>query len=280
MMTDLSGKRGLIFGVLNEASLAWPIATKAKEAGASIVLTNTPTARRLGTVEQLAKDLDVPYLPADATDVGALEEMMPEASRLLGGKLDFICHSIGMSPNLRKGRAYHELSHRDFLHTLDISALSLHKILQVADQKDLLSEWASVVAITFMASRETFPFYGDMAEAKAVLESIARSYGYRLGKKLKARVNTVCQGPTPSTAGSGVPAFDALQHYTRLMAPLGNPDAEACAEFILTLFGDATRMVTMQCLYHDGGYHATGMSEEMVALMQEDLEKQLSESKK
>lgn len=263
----LEGKRGIITGVLDEHSIAWAVAAKASAAGARILLTNTPVAARRGNVQELAQSIGADFFPADATNSAELEALYRHSQVALDGKLDFILHSIAMSPNLRKKRTYGALDYEHFKQTIDISALSFHRMMQAAEQCDALNDHASIVAITFMASMRTFPDYGDMAQAKAVLESIARSYGYQLGKTKKARVNTICQGPVPTTAGKGVPGFDALSKFTELMAPLGNPSVDACADYIVTLFSDYTRSVTMQCLYHDGGFSAMGMSTEVADII-------------
>ncbi|WP_343688850.1 SDR family oxidoreductase [Chitinophaga sp.] len=263
----LAGKNGIIFGVLNEQSIAWAVAQQAKAAGAQLILTNTAAATKMGTVRQLADSIGAGFCIADATNTDDLEALYDYCVAQLGGKVDFILHAIAMSPNMRKKRAYDDLNYPDLIRTIDISALSFHRIMQVAVKKDVLNRYASLLAITFMASVRTFPDYGDMAQAKSVLESIARSFGYRLGKTHAARVNTICQGPTPSTAAKGVPGFDQLSHFSDIMSPLGNPSVEECAAYIITLFSDYTRKVTMQCLYHDGGFSAMGMSDEVTGLL-------------
>jgi enoyl-[acyl-carrier protein] reductase I len=263
----LSGKKGIIFGALDESSIAWKVATQAYAEGARFVLSNAPVALRLGTVQQLAESCKTVVVPADATSVEDLEKLFDSAMQQLGGKLDFILHSIGMSPNVRKEKPYTDINYDFFLKTLDISALSLHKILQVAWQKDALNEWGSVVALTHIAAQRAYPTYSDMAEAKATLESIARSFGYQYGKHKKVRINTVSQSPTATTAGSGIKGFDAFYSFAQNISPLGNAPAEDCAKFCIALFSDYTRMVTMQNLYHDGGYSTTGISDEMIELL-------------
>lgn len=263
----LSGKRGLIFGALDESSIAWKVALQAHNEGASFVLSNAPVALRLGTVQQLADHCKTVVIPADASSTDDLEKLFEETMKHLGGPVDFILHSIGMSPNVRKEKPYTDLNYDFFLKTLDISALSLHKVLQVAWQKDAINEWGSVVALTHIAAQRAFPTYSDMAEAKAALESIARSFGYQYGKRKKVRVNTVSQSPTATTAGSGIKGFDAFYNFADKISPLGNAPAEACANFCIALFSDYTRMVTMQNLYHDGGYSTTGISDEMIELL-------------
>ncbi len=260
----LTGKRGIISGALNENSIAWKVALKAKEEGATFTLTNAPIAMRMGEIKNLAEACNAEIIPADATSVEDLEKLFTQSQEILGGKVDFVLHSIGMSPNIRKGRAYTDLNYEWFKQSLDVSAMSLHKMLQTAYKLDAISEWGSVVALTYMAAQRTFPFYGDMADAKAMLESVARSFGYHYGKYRHVRVNTVSQSPTPTTAGSGIGGFDKFHGYAEKMAPLGNATADQCADYCITLFSDLTRMVTMQNLFHDGGFSMTGVSEEVM----------------
>ncbi|WP_324671849.1 enoyl-ACP reductase FabI [Hymenobacter sp. GOD-10R] len=260
----LAGKVGIISGALNEESIAWKVALKAHEEGARIVLTNAPLAMRMGEINKLAEQCNAPIIPADATSVEDLEKLFSGAQEQLGGKLDFVLHSIGMSPNIRKGKHYGELNYDWFQKTLDISALSFHKMLAVAEKQDAFNEWASVVGLSYIASQRAFLDYTDMSQAKAMLESIARSYGQRLGKLKKVRVNTVSQSPTKTTAGTGISGFDAFFEYANKMSPLGNASAEACADYCISLFSDLTRYVTMQNLMHDGGFSTTGISEEIV----------------
>jgi len=260
----LQGKKGIIFGALDEHSIAWQAARSIKAAGGSFVLTNTPIALRLGKLNQLAEECKATIIPADATLVADLENLMSQAMTVLGGKIDFILHSIGMSPNVRKQRPYGDLNYDWFLKTLDISALSFHKILQTAEKLDAMNEWGSIVALSYIAAQRTFPDYSDMAEAKAMLESIARSYGYRFAKNKKVRVNTISQSPTHTTAGSGVPGFDKFYEYAERMSPLGNASAEDCANYIALMFSDLSRMVTMQNLMHDGGFSSVGITEQII----------------
>ena len=266
----LQGKRGIISGALDENSIAWKVALKAKEEGATFVLTNAPIAMRMGAINQLSEACEAPIIGADATSVEDIEKLYQGSMDELGGKIDFVLHSIGMSPNIRKGREYGNLNYDWYLKSVDVSALSLHKFLHVAEKLDALNEWASVVGLSYIAAQRTYPFYTDMAEAKAMLESIARSYGYRYGKAKKVRVNTVSQSPTKTTAGTGIGGFDAFYEFAEKMSPLGNASAEACADYVITLFSDLTRMVTMQNLYHDGGYSSTGISEELIQMMKEE----------
>lgn len=256
----LQGKRGIIFGALDEKSIAWKVAQKAYRQGARFTLTNTALALRMGTINKLAEECEAPVIPADVTVVEELETLFTESMEKLGGKIDFVLHSVGMSPNVRKKRPYSDLNYDFFSKTLDISGVSLHKVLQTAMKLDAINEWGSVVALTYIAAQRTFPDYSDMAEAKAVLESIVRSFGYHYGVAKKVRVNSISQSPTPTTAGSGVGGFDIFMDYAEKMSPLGNADAEECADYCITLFSDLTRKVTMQNLFHDGGFSSTGVS--------------------
>lgn len=260
----LKGKRGIIFGALDENSIAWKTALKVKEEGGAFTLTNAPIAMRMGKINDLAAECGSEVIPADATVEQDLKDLFSRSVEVLGGKLDFVLHSIGMSPNVRKGKDYGDLNYDWFLKTLDISGVSFHKVLQSAEKTDAMNEWGSIVALSYIAAQRTYPDYSDMAQAKAVLESIARSYGYRFGKSKKVRVNTISQSPTKTTAGTGISGFDVFFEYARMMSPLGNATAEDCANYIVMLFSDLTRMVTMQNLMHDGGFSATGISEELI----------------
>lgn len=256
----LNGKKGIIFGALNDMSIAWKVAEKAHDEGTQFVLTNTPVAMRLGTIEQLAARCGSTVIPADATSVEDLTTLFEKSMEIFGGKIDFVLHSIGMSLNVRKGRSYDDLDY-DFLHkTLDISAISFHKMLQVARKLDAINEWGSVVALSYIAAQRTLYGYNDMADAKSLLESIARSFGYIYGRDKKIRINTISQSPTLTTAGMGVKGMDALIDFTERMSPLGNADADDCANYAITLFSDLTKKVTMQNLFHDGGFSSMGMS--------------------
>lgn len=256
----LKGKTGIIFGALNDKSIAWKVAERAHEEGAKFVLTNTPVALRLGTLEKLAEDTGSQIILADATKAEDVENVILKSMDVLGGKVDFILHSIGMSPNVRKGFTYDNLRYDNFLKTLDISALSFHKILLFARKHDAIKEWGSVVALSYVAAQRTLYGYNDMGDAKALLESIARSFGYMYGRDKKIRVNTISQSPTMTTAGSGVKGIGSLLDFTERMSPLGNATADDCANYCVTLFSDLTRKVTMQNLYHDGGFSSMGMS--------------------
>jgi enoyl-[acyl-carrier protein] reductase I len=256
----LKGKKGIVFGALNEKSIAWKVAEKAYEEGAELVLTNAPIALRMGTINELAEKTKSQVIAADATSLEDLENLFHKSMEILGGKVDFVLHSIGMSPNVRKGLDYDELNYGYYHKTLDISAFSLHKVLSTARKMDAINEWGSVVALSYVAAQRTFAGYNDMADAKAILESIARSFGYMYGRSRRIRINTVSQSPTPTTAGSGVHGFDKLEDFSERMSPLGNATAGDCADYCITLFSDLTRKVTMQNLFHDGGFSSMGMS--------------------
>ncbi|MBN1119004.1 MAG: SDR family oxidoreductase [Bacteroidales bacterium] len=256
----LKGKRGIIFGALNDQSIAWKVALKAHEEGAKFTLTNTPVALRMGEMDELSKVTGAEIIPADATDVDQLEELVSKSMEILGGKIDFILHSIGMSPNVRKGLTYDKLNYDYYHKTLDISALSFHKVLLVCRKLDAITEWGSVVALSYVAAQRTLYGYNDMADAKSLLESIARSFGYIYGRDKKIRVNTISQSPTMTTAGSGVKGIDRLLDFSERMSPLGNASADDCANYCVVMFSDLTRKVTMQNLFHDGGFSSMGMS--------------------
>ena len=260
----LRGKRGIIFGALDENSIAWKTALKVKEEGGLFTLSNAPIALRMGKIKELATQCNAEVIPADATLEAELSTVFTKSMEVLGGKLDFVLHSIGMSPNVRKDRSYGDLNYDWFQKTLDISGLSFHKVLQTAEKTDAMNEWGSIVALTYIAGQRTFPDYSDMAQAKAVLESIARSYGYRFGKLKKVRVNTISQSPTVTTAGAGISGFDVFFDYAKMMSPLGNASGEDCANYITLMFSDYSRMVTMQNLMHDGGFSTTGITEDMI----------------
>jgi len=256
----LAGKRGIIFGALNEDSIAWKVAVKAVEEGAKITLSNTLMALRMGQLNELGEKLNAPVIAADATSVEDLGKVFEESVKLLGGKIDFVLHSIGMSPNVRKHRTYDDLDYNFLAKTLDISAISFHKMLQVAKKQDAIADYGSVVALTYVASQRTFFGYNDMADAKSMLESIARSFGYIYGREKHVRINTISQSPTATTAGKGIKDMENLMDFADKMSPLGNADAEECANYCVMMFSDFTRKVTMQTLYHDGGFSSMGMS--------------------
>lgn len=263
----LKGKRGIISGALDENSIAWKAALKVVEEGGSITLTNAPIAMRMGKIKELADACNAEIIPADATSTEDIENLYKQSMDVLGGKIDFVLHSIGMSPNIRKGKEYGDLNYDWYMKSLDVSALSFHKFLQVAEKLDALNEWASVVGLSYIAAQRTFSFYTDMADAKALLESIARGFGYRYGKHKKVRVNTISQSPTKTTAGTGIGGFNSFYEFAEKMSPLGNATAEDCANYIVSLFSDYTRMVTMQNLFHDGGYSMTGISAEVLDMI-------------
>jgi enoyl-[acyl-carrier protein] reductase I len=266
----LKGKRGIITGALNDQSIAWKVAEQAHAEGATFVLSNAPVAMRMGEINKLAEATGSAIIPADATNDADLAALFAGATEKLGGPVDFLLHSIGMSPNVRKGRPYDNLNYEWYRQTLDVSAMSLHRMLQAAHQADALAHGGSVVALSYIAAQRVFPDYGDMADAKALLESIARGWGYRLGKAKAIRVNTVSQSPTWTTAGSGVKGFAGFFGFAQEMSPLGNAPAEDCARFCIALFSDLTRFVTMQNLYHDGGFSSTGVTPEVMAKFQQD----------
>lgn len=268
----LQGKKGIIFGALNEQSIAWKVAERAVEEGAEIVLTNAPAALRFGSINELAKKCNSIVIPADATKMEDIEALIDKTMEHFGGKFDFILHSIGMSPNLRKGISYDDLNYEYLNKTLDISAISFHKIIKTAYKKDALNEWGSIVALSYLAAQRTVCGYDDMADAKSLLESIARSFGYIYGRDRKVRINTVSQSPTLTTAGSGVAGLSKLLDYAEKLSPLGNASAEDCADYVLTLFSDFTRKVTMQNLYHDGGFSSMSMSLSAMELIEKGLE--------
>ena len=256
----LKGKRGIIFGALNEQSIAWKVAELAVEEGATITLSNTPVAVRMGEISALSDKLNCEVIPADATSVEDLEVVFQRSMEILGGKIDFVLHSIGMSPNVRKKNTYHNLDYNMLGKTLDISAISFHKMLQVAKKMNAIADYGSVVALSYIAAQRTFFGYNDMADAKSLLESICRSFGYIYGREHNVRINTISQSPTMTTAGSGVKGMDKLMDFSDRMSPLGNADADECANYCITMFSDLTRKVTMQTLFHDGGFSSMGMS--------------------
>ena len=260
----LEGKRGIIFGALDSKSIAWKVAEHCKEQGATFVLSNAPIALRMGTINELAEKTKSTVIPADATSLEDLEHLLKKAMEILGGKIDFILHSIGMSVNVRKGRHYTDQNYDYTFKGLDVSAVSFHKVMQTAWKFDVMNERGSILGLSYIAAQRTFPDYNDMADNKSFLESIARSFGYHFGKRNKVRVNTISQSPTLTTAGSGVKGFDSFFKYADQIAPLGNASAEDCAKYCVTLFSDLTQAVTMQNLFHDGGFSFTGVSEEVL----------------
>lgn len=256
----LKGKKGIIFGALNEKSIAWQVALKAHHQGARLVLTNSPVAVRMGSINELAALTSSKLVVADATSMVDIDRLVSESLQIFGGRFDFVLHSIGMSPNVRKDIPYENTSYENMLKTYDISALSFHRIMQTCYKYDAINEWGSVVALTYVAAQRTLAGYNDMGDAKALLESIARTFGYIYGRDRKVRINTISQSPTPTTAGSGVHGIESLLDFSDRMSPLGNATAADCADYCVTLFSDLTRKVTMQNLYHDGGFSSMGMS--------------------
>ena len=261
MYNLLKGKKGIIFGALNESSIAWKVAERAHEEGAEFVLTNAPVALRMGALNDLAEKTGSQVIPADATSIEDLENLIEKSMEILGGKIDFVLHSIGMSLNVRKKKHYTDPNYNYTQKGWDISAVSFHKLMNVLYHKKAMNDWGSIVALTYMAAQRVFPDYNDMADNKAFLESIARSFGYFFGRDHKVRVNTISQSPTPTTAGSGVKGFDGFINYAEKMSPLGNATALECADYTITLFSDLTRKVTLQNLFHDGGFSNVGVSE-------------------
>lgn len=274
----LKGKRGIIFGALNEQSIAWKVAVKAVEEGATITLSNTAITIRMGQVNDLAKQLNCEVIAADATSYEDLQEVFRRSQEVLGGKIDFVLHSIGMSPNVRKGRTYDDLDYNMLGKTLDISAISFHKMLQAAKKQDAIAEYGSILALTYMAAQRTMFGYNDMADAKALLESIARSFGYIYGREHHVRINTISQSPTMTTAGSGIKGMDRLFDFANRMSPLGNASADECADYCIVMFSDLTRKVTMQNLFHDGGFSSMGMSLRAMATYEKGLEEYMDEN--
>ena len=260
----LKGKRGIIFGALNELSIAWKVAERAVEEGAEILLTNTPVSIRLGTINQLAEQTGALVVPADATSVEDLQNLVDTALEHFGGKIDFVLHAVGMSPNVRKNIPYEDTNYQNMLKTIDISALSFHKLLQTLYQKDAMAEYGSVVSLSYIAAQRTVIGYNDMADAKALLESITRSFGAIYGKKCRVRVNTVSQSPTMTTAGQGIAGLGEWFEMADEISPLGNASADDCADYVVTLFSDLTRKVTMQNLYHDGGFSSMAISPSVI----------------
>lgn len=284
MYNLLKGKKGIILGALDSKSIAWKVAERAHEEGATFVLSNAPVALRLGTIAELAEKTGSEIIAADATSIMDLEDLVDGAMKILGGKIDFVLHSIGMSINVRRGNHY---THQDYNFTktgFDVSALSFHRLMSVLYQRDAMNEWGSIVALSYMAAQRVFPDYNDMADNKAYLESVARSFGYFFGVDKKVRVNTISQSPTPTTAGSGVKGFDGFVAYAEKMSPLGNATALECADYTISLFSDLTKKVTLQNLYHDGGFSNMGVSavimEDFMKDYQPKPEKIIEESKK
>ena len=261
----LKGKKGIIFGALNEQSIAWKVAERAHEEGGTFVLTNAPIAMRMGEINGLAEKTGSQVIPDDATNVEDIDNLISQSMEILGGKIDFILHSIGMSINVRKGRHYSDENYDFTMKGFDVSALSFHKVMQSAMKQDAMNEWGSILALTYIAAQRVFPDYNDMADNKSYLESVARSFGYHYGIAKKVRVNTISQSPTMTTAGSGVKGFNEFINYSEKMSPLGNAGALDCANYCISMFSDLTKYVTMQNLYHDGGFSNTGVTQEVIS---------------
>jgi enoyl-[acyl-carrier protein] reductase I len=264
----LKGKKGIIFGALDEKSIAWRTALRCHEEGAQLVLTNAPVALRMGEINKLAEAVNAPVIGADVTNMDDLKNLFEKSIEHFGGKIDFVLHSIGMSLNVRKGKHYTEMNYEWNSKSLDISAMSFHRVLRTAWDMNAINDWGSVVALTYIAAQRVFPDYNEMADAKALLESVTRSFGYHYGVRNKVRVNSISQSPTKTTAGSGVKGFDGFISYAEKMSPLGNASADQCADYIVTLFSDLTKMVTMQNLFHDGGFSFTGVTQQVIEQME------------
>lgn len=276
----LKGKRGIIFGALDEKSIAWKVAVRAVEEGAKITLSNTPMAIRMGGINELGEKLGAEVIPADATSIEDLEMVFKKSMEALGGKIDFVLHSIGMSPNVRKRRPYDDLDYGMLSKTLDISAISFHKMIQSAKKLEAINDYGSILALSYVAAQRTFFGYNDMADAKSLLESIARSFGYIYGRESNVRVNTISQSPTMTTAGSGIKDMDKLYDFANRMSPLGNATADECADYCIVMFSDLTKKVTMQNLFHDGGFSSMGMSLRAMTAYERGLEDYMDENGK
>jgi len=264
----LKGKKGIIFGALDEKSIAWRTALRCHEEGAELVLSNAPVALRMGEIKVLAEKVNAPIVGADVTNMDDLKNLFETAMKHFNGGVDFVLHSIGMGLNVRKGKKYTELDYGFNQKTLDISAMSLHRVLRTAWDMDAINEHGSVISLTYIAAQRVFPDYSEMADAKALLESVTRSFGYHYGIRKKVRVNTVSQSPTRTTAGSGIKGFDGFVNFAEKMSPLGNATADECADYCVTLFSDLTKMVTMQNLFHDGGFSTTGITADVIEQME------------
>jgi enoyl-[acyl-carrier protein] reductase I len=259
----LKGKKGIIFGALDSSSIAWKTAESVFNEGGEFILTNAPVSIRMGSINELAEKTKSELVAADATSLQDLENLINIATDKFG-KLDFILHSIGMSVNVRKGRTYTDLNYDWLTKGWDVSAVSFHKLMQSLFKLDAMNQWGSIVALTYIAAQRAFPNYNDMADNKAYLESIARSFGYIFGKEKNVRVNTISQSPTLTTAGKGVKGLDDFLNYAQLTSPLGNATAEDCANLTVSLFSDYTKRVTLQNIFNDGGFSKVGVSQEII----------------
>ena len=264
----LKGKKGIISGALDERSIAWRTALKCHEEGAELVLTNAPVAMRMGEINKLAEAVNAPVIGCDVSSNEDVTSLFTKTMEHYGGGIDFVLHSIGMSINVRKGKHYTDIDYGFNAKSLDISAMSLHRMLATAMKMDAINEWGSVVALSYIAAQRVFPDYNEMADAKALLESVTRSFGYHYGVKKHVRVNTISQSPVRTTAGSGVKGFDGFMEYAEKMSPLGNASSDECANYIVMMFSDMTRKVTMQNLFHDGGFSFTGVTEAVIEQME------------
>ena len=149
----LKGKKGIIFGALDGKSIAWKVAEKCNEQGAKFILTNAPIALRMGKINELAEKCSTSVIPADLTSLEDIESLYNETTKSLGGKIDFILHSVGMSPNVRKNKEYGDLNYDWMMKALDVSAISFHKMMQLAEKNDILNEWSSVVGLSYIAAQ-------------------------------------------------------------------------------------------------------------------------------
>lgn len=273
----LKGKKGIVFGPLDESSIGWQIALHAYREGAQIALSNVATAIRFGNLQELSELCgNAPILICDASKNEEVDNTFRELKETMGS-VDFIVHSIGMSQNIRKQVPYEELNYEWFMRTLDVSGISFHRLVAYALKNEAVNDGASIVALSYIASQRNYWTYSDMGDAKSLLESIARSFGPRLAPR-GIRINTISQSPTYTKAGSGIPGFEKMYDYGELMSPLGNASAEECAEYTMTILSDLTRKVTMQNLFHDGGYSSMGATIPMIKLAHEVLhDKELAE---
>ena len=269
----LKGKKGVVFGALDESSIGWQIALAAYREGASFALSNVAVALRIGALDDLAEACgEASVIPCDATNMDELKELFTRVKEEMG-EVDFIVHSIGMSQNIRKEKPYRQLNYDWYLRTLDVSAISLHKMITAALDNKAIADGASIVAMSYIAAQRNYSTYSDMGDAKALLESIVRSYGSRLATH-GIRINTISQSPTQTRAGSGIDNFDKMFEFADRTSPLGNATAAECANYVVTLLSDLTRKVTMQNLYHDGGYSSIGTTLPMLRLFHEALKDQ------
>ncbi|MGB7512201.1 MAG: enoyl-ACP reductase [Pelodictyon phaeoclathratiforme] len=266
----LKGKKGIVFGPLDESSIGWQIALHAYREGAEIAISNVAAALRFGNIEELSTLCgNAPMFVCDASKNEDVDACFKELKEKMG-PVDFIVHSIGMSQNIRKQLPYEDLNYEWFIKTLDVSALSLHRLVSYALKNEAINKGGSILSLSYIASQRNYWTYSDMGDAKSLLESIVRSYGPRLARQA-IRINTISQSPTYTKAGSGIPGFEKMYEYSDLMSPLGNASAEECAEYCMTILSDLSRKVTMQNLFHDGGYSSMGATIPMIKLAHEVL---------